>query len=237
MLPLAAGERNARRQPLQSGIRNLVDRRVLREYILNSRSSVVAASATVLVTLAATFAMTSAVSNDRHLSRDQIRELMSDAQSEGRTGFARKTQTVDVRPAEPGEVIVTTIAGEGKETQSKPAESGDWVARNRCEPTGNEEYLVKSDTFDERYAVAEHQRSDAGDGWIPAKPLGRSLRYVILRESDGEFTFDAPWGESMVARPGDAIVQDPDKPDDIYRVAAESFRCTYEVVQAPATAE
>ena len=44
-------------------------------------------------------------------------------------------------------------------------------------------------------------------------------------------TFEAPWGETMVAKAGDAIVQDPDKPGDTYRVAAASFRCTYEVAQ------
>ena len=30
----------------------------------------------------------------------------------------------------------------------------------------------------------------------------------MVTEKDGEFTFTAPWGETMVARPGDAIVQD-----------------------------
>jgi len=34
----------------------------------------------------------------------------------------------------------------------------------------------------------------------------------------------------MVAKPGDAIVQDPESPEDTYRVAAAAFACTYEVL-------
>ena len=62
-------------------------------------------------------------------------------------------------------------------------------------------------------------------------PRGTIVRFFVLRPEHGEFTFEAPWGETMVAKAGDAIVQDPDKPGDIYRVAAASFRCTYEVAQ------
>jgi hypothetical protein len=40
-------------------------------------------------------------------------------------GLARKSKPIDVRPAKPEEVIVTMIKGEGKETQSPPAKSGD----------------------------------------------------------------------------------------------------------------
>ena len=48
------------------------------------------------------------------------------ARAEGRDGIARKSKTVDVRPSKPGEVIVTIIRGEGKETQSAPASPGTW---------------------------------------------------------------------------------------------------------------
>jgi hypothetical protein len=37
----------------------------------------------------------------------------------------------------------------------------------------------------------------------------------------------------MVARPSDAIVRNPADPEDIYRVAAAAFGCTYEVVAPP----
>ncbi len=49
-----------------------------------------------------------------------------------RAGIARKTSPVDARPAKAGEVVVTIIRGEGKETQSPPAKAGDVVVRNRC---------------------------------------------------------------------------------------------------------
>ncbi len=57
------------------------------------------------------------------------------------------------------------------------------------------------------------------------------MLYVVVRAEDGSFTFTAPWGEPMVARPGDALVRDPADPKDTYRVAAASFACTYEIVK------
>src|SRR6476469_2323208 len=78
--------------------------------------------------------------------------LFPAADHAGRVGVARKTKPVDARPAVAGEVIVTVIAGEGEETRSKPAEAGDWVVRNRCPVTGDEQYLVKAAKFGERYA-------------------------------------------------------------------------------------
>ena len=49
--------------------------------------------------------------------------------------------------------------------------------------------------------------------------------------ADGSFTFTAPWGEPMVARPGDAIVRSPQDPADTYRIAAAAFACTYEILR------
>jgi hypothetical protein len=59
------------------------------------------------------------------------------------------------------------------------------------------------------------------------------MRFVLVAEPDGELSFIAPWGERMVARPGDSIVQDPDNTKDTYRVARAAFACTYEVVRGP----
>jgi hypothetical protein len=50
---------------------------------------------------------------------------------------------------------------------------------------------------------------------------------------DQAFAFVAPWGERMVARPGDAIVQDPANPKDTYRIARSAFDCTYEILREP----
>jgi hypothetical protein len=146
-------------------------------------------------------------------------------------GLAHKTKSVDVRPAKTGEVIVTIIGGEGKETQSPPAKLGDMVVRNRCPETGNEEFLVTAESFSRRYEGPIGSR--AREGWLPYRPFGIQLRFVVVTEQDGEFAFVAPWGERMVARPGDSIVQDPNNTNDTYRVAKAAFACTYEVIREP----
>ena len=158
-----------------------------------------------------------------------IQALFAAAEAAGRVGNARKTRPVDARPATPGEVVVTVIAGEGEETRSKPANAGDHVVRNRCSETGNETYLVKAGAFAARYD-GPHSPPDA-QGWREYRPVAPAMRYFVVVDAEGTFQFTAPWGEAMVAGPGDAIVRDPQNPADTYRVAAVSFACTYEVIQ------
>jgi hypothetical protein len=146
-------------------------------------------------------------------------------------GLAHKTKPVDVRPAKPGEVIITVIKGEGKETQSPPAKPGDMVVRNRCPETGNEQILVLAASFSQRYEGPIDART--ADGWLPYRPRGVQMRFIVVAEQDGAFTFIAPWGEKMVARPGDSIVQDPNNPKDTYRIAKAAFGCTYEILSSP----
>jgi hypothetical protein len=165
---------------------------------------------------------------DRELTLREVQDLMSQAQARHLVGRARKTRLVDARQARPGEIVVTVIAGEGKETQSRPAERGDWVVRNRCPETGNEQYLVDRAKFGERYELTG--RPPGPEGWREARPLGKVVHFFRVTDGPGRFNFTAPWGEKMVAAPGDAIVQDPDDSGDIYRVAARSFACTYEVL-------
>ncbi len=156
----------------------------------------------------------------------QIRQMMDEAEAHGLVRQAKKTRPVDARPARAGEVVVTVILGEGKETQNT-ANAGDWVVRNRC-TAGREEYIVTADKFRERYESTGKPPTE--DGWQEFRPLGKVVRFFVVKPEHGEFTFTAPWGESMIAKPGDAVVQDPTRPDDIYRVAAASFACTYEVI-------
>jgi hypothetical protein len=155
--------------------------------------------------------------------------IFARAEQDGSVGTARKTRLVDARPAEVGEVIVTVISGEGQETRSKRAEAGDMVVRNRCPATGNEQYLVTASKFAERYG--KPLGPEDTDGWRSFRPTGIDMLYVVVRAEDGSFTFTAPWGEPMEARPGDALVRDPADPKDTYRVAAASFECTYEIVK------
>lgn len=165
-----------------------------------------------------------------HIPTYDVLALFAKATSEKRVGLARKSRLVDVRPAKSGEVVITVIAGEGEETRSKPAEAGDFVVRNRCQETGNEQYLVKAAKFASRYD-GPLSEPDA-EGWRTFRPKGR-MRYFIAGTKEGAFRFTAPWGEQMIARPGDAIVQDIDDQTDTYRVAAILFECTYEILEPP----
>ena len=79
-----------------------------------------------------------------------IAAYFEQAQGARGSGLAHKTKPVDVRPATPGEVIVTMINQE-KETQSPPAQTGDIVVRNRCPETGHEQILVSAASFSRRY--------------------------------------------------------------------------------------
>ena len=160
-----------------------------------------------------------------------VSALFAAAEAAGRVGTARKTKPVDARLAHGGEVVITHISDDGKETQSKPADIGDWVVRNRCPETGNETYLVKADMFGERYKGPFSEPD--GEGWYEFQPEGPEMRFFKITEADGPFVFTAPWGEEMIARVGDAIVRDPEKPKDTYRVAAAAFKCTYNIIASP----
>ena len=147
----------------------------------------------------------------------------------GIDGIARKSRAVDARPAVVGETVVSIIAGEGIETTSPPAAAGDWVVRNRCPETGNEEILVTAAKFPTRYGEAQ-TKPDA-DGYMEFIPTGAPMKYFIVPNADGEFAIEAPWGEKQIFRPGDAIVQVMDDPNDTYRVQKQAFACTYEVIK------
>jgi hypothetical protein len=187
-----------------------------------------ARSLAALVLASTVMTTTSATAADApHKSAEEMAALMAGAQKDGRLQTARKTKLVDARPAKLGEVIVTVIAGEGKETTSKPAADGDRVVRNRCPQTGNEQYLVAAAKFSGKYE-ATGKPADK-DGWQEYRPVGSDMRVLLLDAAMPSFTFTAPWGEAMVARGGDAILQDPKDAKDVYRVARASFDCTYEL--------
>ena len=119
-------------------------------------------------------------------SLDEIVAMMSQAQAHGRVKTARKT---------------------------RPANAGDWVVRNRCPETGNEQYLMGANKFTGKY-----NRTGAPpgrDGWQEFQPVGKDVRALILTPEEGSFFFTAPWGEPMVAHPGDVIVQDLEDEKDV----------------------
>lgn len=164
--------------------------------------------------------------------KDQVL-LMAQAKHRGMTGVARKTREVDARPASPGEIIITFIKGQGVETRSKPAEKGDWVVRNRCEETGNEEVLVKARGFKDRYGDPLSEADAAG--YRPFKPRGVDMTYFIVTDDTGPFNFRAPSDDIMVALPGDAIVQVQTDESDTFGVSQASFACNYDIVEPART--
>jgi hypothetical protein len=129
-------------------------------------------------------------------------------------------RAVDVRPARPGAVVVTVIAGAGKESQSPPAEPGDmWCATLPGDRQGGDPRARRQ----ARRALRGADRT--GQCRLADKsPRAIEMRHFGVRESDGRFSFTAPWGEPMVARPGDAIVRDPCDPADTFRIAAAALR-------------
>jgi hypothetical protein len=166
------------------------------------RRDVVRQSASALALIAASGAP--ALAQDQYPTRDVL-ALFSAAEKDGRVGTARKIKLVDARPAVPGKVIVTRVKGV-VETTSKPAQGGDWVVRNRCPETGNEEYLVTAARFADRYEDPSGE-PDA-EGWRPVRPKGEPRHYFIVTDDEGKFSFTAPWGEAMIAEPGDVTCRD-----------------------------
>jgi hypothetical protein len=77
--------------------------------------------------LAPTTCLDQSIPGGKPMDLRDIHILFEAAQRDGRVGLARKLQPVDARPVVPGEIVVTIIADEGKETQSKPAAEGDMI--------------------------------------------------------------------------------------------------------------
>ena len=125
-----------------------------------------------------------------HGGEVDVRALFAKAEADGRVGTARKTVPVAARAARPGEIVVTMIAGEGKETQSPPAEAGDMVVRNDCDATGNEEILVGAAKFAQRYEGP--LGPGHAEGWSTYRPRGVPMLYFTLGSGEGPLSFVAP---------------------------------------------
>lgn len=155
------------------------------------------------------------------------------ATDEGRIRRAQKVGEVDARRAKAGERIVSIIAGEGLETVSRSAREGDWVVRSRCAETGHEEQLVDPETFKARYAPCGTRAGGSGFARFIAR--WSPVRFCTVREDEGHFAMLAPWGELQRYAPGDAVVQLPGSPSDIYRVHRRAFALSYKVLPGTTT--
>lgn len=111
-----------------------------------------------------------------------------------------------------GERLVVTVTSDGKETQSTAA-PGDIIMSG---PSG-ENYVVKAAKFPKLY------QEDINQTVIPEQ----GPRLVALYPGPDTVEFMAPWGESMVLKPGDYLVKDGDA--GYYRIAKVEYEQTYEL--------
>ena len=107
------------------------------------------------------------------------------------------------------EMPVVTITVDGKETQNVAA-PGDIIMSG----PSKEQYVIKAAKFPKLYQVT-------GDTAIPEQ----SPRMVAVYTGKDMVNFTAPWGESMVLKPGDYLVKDGDA--GYYRIAKVEYEQTY----------
>jgi archaellum component FlaG (FlaF/FlaG flagellin family) len=105
---------------------------------------------------------------------------------------------------------VVTVTSDGKETQNMAAVN-DIIMSGPSQ----ENYVVKAAKFPKLYQGA------VGKTVIPEQ----SPRMVALYRGPQAVTFTAPWGESMVLKPGDYLVKDGDA--GYYRIARVEYDQTY----------
>lgn len=105
---------------------------------------------------------------------------------------------------------IETHTADGKETVNT-AEPDDIIMSG----PSKEKYVLKGAKFPKLY------QGKIGSTVIPEQ----SPRMVALYTGDREINFMAPWGESMVLKPGDYLVKDGDA--GYYRIAKLEYGQTY----------
>ncbi|REG92624.1 hypothetical protein [Algoriphagus antarcticus] len=139
----------------------------------------------------------------------------------------KKKSMVRAKKAQPGQLVVTKTS-DGDETKNT-AESGDWLVENQT--STNELYLVKAETFSKKYTLVQALEK----GWGSYQPKGEILGIMVTENhfedlgASKVLNFQAPWKDSMIAKPGDMLVVPPEK-DEIYRIAKKEFGETYEEI-------
>lgn len=105
---------------------------------------------------------------------------------------------------------VVTITSDGKETENTAAQ-GDVILSG----PSSETYVIKATKFAKLY------QGKLGETVIPEQNPRQVARYT----GEQTVTFMAPWGESMVLKPGDYLVRDGDA--GYYRIAQKEYEETY----------
>lgn len=110
----------------------------------------------------------------------------------------------------PEQMKVITMTTDGKETQNV-AEQNDIIISG----PSREKYAIKPAKFHKMYV---------GQMGGPVNPE-QSPRNVAVYTGDAVVNFMAPWGESMVLKPGDYLVREED--GKYYRIAKKEYEMTY----------
>jgi hypothetical protein len=133
-------------------------------------------------------------------------------------GKYAKHAEVQVRPAAPGEEVITVLEDGSVET-TNTAKDNQFVITN----PGGEQYLIDAEKFMQRYQPTDQE------GIFKARGAVRAFRNQTGRSIE----ITAPWGkpqygdeECMLATP-----YDPEKPDEVgsdrYIIGREEFEETY----------
>lgn len=147
-------------------------------------------------------------------------EMFVAAVAAGLTLKFEKFATIKARSAAEGEVIDTIIDGVKETTNT--ANTGDMVATG---PKG-EEYIIPAAKFGKLYEATTE------DGIYKAKGV---VEAMVVPADTPAFTFPAPWGEEMIAEPGDMIcasAADSFDPEKVYRIEKGAFAATYRLMAA-----
>ncbi len=116
---------------------------------------------------------------------------------------------------------IETYTADGLETTNY-AKLGDFVVKN-LQTEYQEEYIVSREMFFQRYRLFYWQES----GCV-CIPNGRVKAAIY---SGDEIEFLAAWGRYMILKPGDFIVTPLPDMDEVYRIAAQEFFETYELME------
>jgi len=156
-----------------------------------------------------------------YLPKDKIIELFNRINA---GGVYQKQGVMLARPAQPGETVITVVAG--RIETLKPTFAGDWVIQNIMINSSAERYPISGEKFVNRYDRSDEVLMVEGQTWFKVSAKGQIIGGFYTGPT---VKFEAPWGEDMILEEGDFLgTPYPNKdPNDIYRVARMEFFQTY----------
>jgi hypothetical protein len=146
----------------------------------------------------------------------EVAAKFAEASRAGKVRRYKKFGQTDIRPAVPGEEVVTMVDGV-RETANK-AGPGDYVARG----VKGECWIISAKNVASRYGAPFTEADAEGYRSYPAKGEFHAFRY-----EGAPFKFIAPWKEEMIANPGDYIGTNVMGSGEFYRIEKNAFAATY----------